>query len=175
MSCATALWRNTVLSATCIPTLELGLRLLRRWTGRWTAATSPLFLIAATSYTPSASPTSTCSNSSRGGRRGSAQCTTRTLTRQLWRRANPTSGATSTQLRTELFRISEVAASTSKKMTDGLKDKGYKGFVCIEQETFDPSHAAKDAVINRDMIRNIMEKPKPTKLQEGKWGYQEQS
>jgi len=62
-----------------------------------------------------------------------------------------------------------------QKITDGLKDKGYKGFVCIEQETFDPSHAAKDAVINRDMIRNIMEKPRPTQHEEGKWGYTERA
>jgi len=58
-----------------------------------------------------------------------------------------------------------------QKITDGLKDQGYKGFVCIEQETFDPSHACKDAIINREMIRKIMEKP--TTHKEDQWGYME--
>jgi len=56
------------------------------------------------------------------------------------------------------------------KVTNGLKDMGYKGFVCIEQETFDPSHACEDAIINREMIRKLMEAP--TEIGTSEWGYE---
>merc|ERR1719464_1584372 len=57
-----------------------------------------------------------------------------------------------------------------RKITNGLKNMGYKGFVCIEQETFDPSHACEDAIINREMIRKLMEAPES--LVENQWGYE---
>jgi len=50
-----------------------------------------------------------------------------------------------------------------------LKDNGYKGFVCIEQETFDPSHACEDALVNREMVKKLL--LDPPAIVESDWGF----